>query len=232
MSGQFSFSADQIDALASLLGGKKYIPAYERMVGEFREASSKQMSIRSVSKHIGNVAKFSTTLRTSIEALQREYGTDARWILEPLALCEQYSQSLIEYQYSGPLPAGRPREFAKSVLIRRAASHWRYVLKRKPKSLGGDFPFFIQLLLEYSKVPGAVVENLEELIDIAKPNRITLRMPGPGYPFEIDMDKRREIPQPRRAAEDFFSALVLNPQEPAWPKRPTRAEKKQMGEKE
>lgn len=110
MSSQFCSSPDQIGDLARLLGDRKYIPDFELMVHEFREASNKGMSVRRVSEHINGIARSSRKLRESIEALQRECGKDANWILEPWELCEHYSRALFEYQYSAPLPSGRPRE--------------------------------------------------------------------------------------------------------------------------
>lgn len=231
MSSQFSFSPDQIGDLARLLGDRKYIPDFELMVHEFREASNKGMSVRRVSEHINGIARSSRKLRESIEALQRECGKDANWILEPLELCEHYSRALFEYQYSAPLPSGRPREGAKSALIKSAASYWRHVLNREPTSRGGEFPDLIQLLLVYSEVPGALIENLEELIEHAMPNYVVVQVSGPDYPFVRDIDERISLPQPRRAAEGFFSAFVLSPQDPAWPKRPNRAAKKQTRKK-
>ena len=231
MSDEFSFSADQIDELAHLLGDEKYVPAFKRMVVEFRANSRKHKSQRDISEHVESIAKLSQKLLNHISALQRECGRDAAWIVEPLELCGRYAQSLFDYQYSDPLPAGRPREWARTHLIQTAASYWRYVLQREPLSRSGEFPTLVQNLLSYSGVTGAEIENLEELIDRAMQNCVALHLPGPDYPFEIDMDMRAKLPQPRRAAEDFFSFFVLSPQEPAWPKRANRSAKKQMGRK-
>ncbi|MBK8015233.1 MAG: hypothetical protein IPK20_00100 [Betaproteobacteria bacterium] len=230
MKTDFEFTPRQRVTVAKLAGAATAVPDIEDLVRRFRVQSSKHMTVRDVRDRVQEVRKASKKLSAALRALERAGGHSADWILEPLDQCEHYASGLYEYQFKRGLPAGRPPESAKTDLVRALASYWKYVLQRDVGTGRGPFSRFVQKLLDYSGVPGASIENPEEVVRQALTTSIGAYMCEAGYPF-AHRHERDKLTPTQRHAEEFFSTFLLTPGAPAWRQRPSTTKKRQISKK-